>query len=172
MELEIKNWERVDGWYIEPATETRYCYIGSRVCLGNDVQLGAGVRLGDDVQLGACVRLGDDVQRLFEELRASYHEQARGLLDGGADLLLVETISVNNGPRTTSIPTTRKSNLRAPPKGNRAPGYQMKRNSVNIASPSARLKLKWPADACQRFKLRIVIIQSPAFSTCNAMPGR
>ncbi|MBK8072552.1 MAG: homocysteine S-methyltransferase family protein [Ramlibacter sp.] len=28
----------------------------------------------------------------FEELRASYHEQARGLLDGGADLLLVETI--------------------------------------------------------------------------------
>ncbi len=28
----------------------------------------------------------------FEELRASYHEQTRGLIDGGADLLLVETI--------------------------------------------------------------------------------
>jgi 5-methyltetrahydrofolate--homocysteine methyltransferase len=28
----------------------------------------------------------------FEQVRASYHEAARGLLDGGADLLLVETI--------------------------------------------------------------------------------
>jgi 5-methyltetrahydrofolate--homocysteine methyltransferase len=28
----------------------------------------------------------------FETLRAAYHEQARGLIDGGADLLLVETI--------------------------------------------------------------------------------
>jgi 5-methyltetrahydrofolate--homocysteine methyltransferase len=28
----------------------------------------------------------------FDELAASYHEQARGLVDGGADLLLVETI--------------------------------------------------------------------------------
>ncbi len=28
----------------------------------------------------------------FDELEAAYHEQARGLLDGGVDLLLVETI--------------------------------------------------------------------------------
>lgn len=28
----------------------------------------------------------------FEELRAAYHEQARGLVDGGVDVLLVETI--------------------------------------------------------------------------------
>ena len=28
----------------------------------------------------------------FEQLRAAYHEQARGLLEGGADLFLVETI--------------------------------------------------------------------------------
>lgn len=28
----------------------------------------------------------------FDELRAAYHEQARGLLDGGSDLFLVETI--------------------------------------------------------------------------------
>jgi 5-methyltetrahydrofolate--homocysteine methyltransferase len=28
----------------------------------------------------------------FDELRAAYHEQARGLLDGGCDLFLVETI--------------------------------------------------------------------------------
>ena len=28
----------------------------------------------------------------FDELVAAYHEQARGLVDGGADLLLVETI--------------------------------------------------------------------------------
>jgi 5-methyltetrahydrofolate--homocysteine methyltransferase len=28
----------------------------------------------------------------FDQLRAAYHEQARGLLDGGADLFLVETI--------------------------------------------------------------------------------
>ena len=28
----------------------------------------------------------------FDELVAAYHEQARGLLDGGVDLLLVETI--------------------------------------------------------------------------------
>lgn len=28
----------------------------------------------------------------FEQLRASYHEQVRGLVEGGADLLLVETI--------------------------------------------------------------------------------
>jgi 5-methyltetrahydrofolate--homocysteine methyltransferase len=28
----------------------------------------------------------------FEELRAAYYEQAKGLMDGGADLLLVETI--------------------------------------------------------------------------------
>ena len=28
----------------------------------------------------------------FDELRAAYHEQARGLVDGGVDLLLVETI--------------------------------------------------------------------------------
>ncbi|MGQ0711821.1 MAG: homocysteine S-methyltransferase family protein [Rhodoferax sp.] len=28
----------------------------------------------------------------FEELRASYHEQVRGLMEGGADVLLVETI--------------------------------------------------------------------------------
>jgi 5-methyltetrahydrofolate--homocysteine methyltransferase len=28
----------------------------------------------------------------FEQLRAAYHEQASGLLDGGADLFLVETI--------------------------------------------------------------------------------
>src|SRR5688572_4921855 len=28
----------------------------------------------------------------FDELEAAYHEQARGLLDGGADLLLVETV--------------------------------------------------------------------------------
>ncbi|HVR70489.1 MAG TPA: methionine synthase [Vicinamibacteria bacterium] len=31
-------------------------------------------------------------QVTFDQLEASYHEQARGLLDGGADLLLVETI--------------------------------------------------------------------------------
>ena len=28
----------------------------------------------------------------FDELRAAYSEQARGLLDGGADMLLIETI--------------------------------------------------------------------------------
>jgi 5-methyltetrahydrofolate--homocysteine methyltransferase len=28
----------------------------------------------------------------FDELRAAYYEQAKGLLDGGADLFLVETI--------------------------------------------------------------------------------
>jgi len=28
----------------------------------------------------------------FDELRAAYHEQARGLIDGGADLLLIETV--------------------------------------------------------------------------------
>src|SRR5690606_2574289 len=28
----------------------------------------------------------------FDELRAAYHEQARGLIEGGADVLLVETI--------------------------------------------------------------------------------
>jgi 5-methyltetrahydrofolate--homocysteine methyltransferase len=28
----------------------------------------------------------------FDELEAAYHEQARGLIDGGVDLLLVETV--------------------------------------------------------------------------------
>ena len=28
----------------------------------------------------------------FDELEEAYHEQARGLLDGGVDLLLVETV--------------------------------------------------------------------------------
>ena len=42
----------------------------------------------------------------FEDLRAAYHEQARGLLDGGVDLLLVETIfdPPSHAPLHTPLP--------------------------------------------------------------------
>jgi bifunctional N-acetylglucosamine-1-phosphate-uridyltransferase/glucosamine-1-phosphate-acetyltransferase GlmU-like protein len=87
---EIKTWERVGGWYIEPATETKYCYVGDDVQLGDDVRLGAGVRLGarvrlgNDVQLGASVRLGDDVSiPVYKSYRYAIHWHSPGTIRAG-----------------------------------------------------------------------------------------
>ena len=55
---EIKTWAHANGWYINPSTGLKYCYVGDDVRLGASVRLGNSVRLGDFVRLGDGVRLG------------------------------------------------------------------------------------------------------------------
>ena len=87
----------------------------------------------------------------FDELAAAYYDQARGLLDGGADLLLVETIFDTLNAKAAFFSILRlfeergisaKSKVQSPKSKVQSPpptGADLGHRASSIASPAARI---------------------------------
>ena len=101
---EIKTWAHANGWYINPSTGLKYCYVGddvrlgASVRLGNSVRLGDFVRLGDDVQLGDFVRLGASV-RLGNSVRLGASVRLGDGVRLGDDVQLGASVRLGDGVR-------------------------------------------------------------------------
>ena len=88
----------------------------------------------------------------FDELEAAYHEQALGLLDGGVDLLLVETIFDTLNAKAALVAIERAFEER----GRRVPvmvSVTIFESGRNLSDPDGRglLDLGLPREACSRW---------------------